>query len=294
MDKKAVIVLKGGISSEREVSLRTGRAVEQALEGLGCQVHSIDVQSVEFTLPEGKDPVFICLHGTFGEDGSLQQTLENADRVYTGSGPEACALAFNKLAAREAFRKAGLKVAAGGAWNTGISPALPFVLKPVADGSSVGVFIIRDEDERAAAAAAAESHGDYMFEEYIEGREVTVGVLENTALPLVEIRPTEGFYDYENKYTPGKTEHLCPAPFDDVTTARIQEAALKAHGALGCEVYSRVDFLVPEAGDPVVLEVNTIPGMTELSLLPEAAAAAGISFPELCSRILDASLEVRG
>jgi len=202
-------------------------------------------------------------------------------------------LAFDKLAAREKFKQAGLRVASGGAWKDEPTPSIPFVLKPVADGSSVGVFIIRNEKDLSAAAEVAENHGNYMFEEFIEGREVTVGILGSTALPLVEIRPVEGFYDYRNKYTQGRAEHTCPASFDDVTTARIQEAALLAHKALGCEVYSRVDFLVPEAGDPVVLEVNTIPGMTELSLLPEAAAAAGTRFPQLCSRILDDSMEVR-
>lgn len=293
MNEKSVIVLKGGTSSEREVSLRTGRAVEEALTGLGMEVHSIDVRSELFSLPSGNAPVFICLHGTFGEDGSLQERLENEGRLYTGSGPEACRLAFNKLAARECFRKAGLRVAAGGAWEAGINPGYPFVLKPVADGSSVGVFIVRDDNDLPEAVAAAEARGEYMFEEWIDGREVTVGVLGSTALPVVEIRPVKGFYNYENKYTEGKTEHLCPAPFDDITTARIQEAALTAHDVTGCEVYSRVDFLVPKTGEPVLLEVNTIPGMTELSLLPEAAAAAGISFPELCSRILNDSLEVR-
>lgn len=293
MEKKWVIVLKGGISSEREVSLKTGRAVEKALDHLGYEVHSIDVLSEDFTLPEGDAPIFICLHGTFGEDGRLQERLEKSGRVYTGSGPEACRRAFDKLAARDLFREAGLRVAAGGIWENKKAPAFPFVLKPVADGSSVGVFIIRSEKDLSAAAEVAETHGRYMFEEYVEGREVTVGILGTSALPLVEIRPVEGFYNYENKYTQGKTEHICPALFDDVTTARIQEAALTAHDVLGCEVYSRVDFLVPEAGDPVVLEVNTIPGMTELSLLPEAAAVAGVPFSELCSRILTDSREVR-
>jgi D-alanine-D-alanine ligase len=292
MSQKNVILLKGGVSSEREVSLQTGAAVAKALRGEGYDVNEIDVTQQDFDLPDGP-PVFICLHGTFGEDGQLQQRLEESGRIFTGSGAAACRLAFDKLLAREAFEKSGIRVAEGGGWYPEMECKLPFVLKPVSDGSSVGVFLVREESERSAAEDAAKAHGSYMVEELITGRELTVGILDGKALPLVEIRPLEGFYDYENKYTTGKSEHLCPAPLDDVTTARVQECALLAHEAVGCEVYSRVDVLLPETGEPVVLEVNTIPGMTALSLLPEAAAAAGISFGALCSRILERSVEVR-
>ncbi len=292
MKQKNVILLKGGISSEREVSLKTGAAVAAALRGEGMEVTEIDVTRADFELPD-QGPVFICLHGTFGEDGQLQKRLEEGGRIFTGSSAAACRLAFNKLLSRDAFEQAGLRVAAGGKWNPEMECKLPFVLKPVADGSSVGVYLIRDEASRAVAEKAAADHGHYMVEELITGRELTVGILDGKALPLVEIRPLQGFYDYENKYTSGKSDHFCPAELDDVTTARVQECALKAHLAVGCEVYSRVDILLPEGGDPVVLEVNTIPGMTELSLLPEAAAAAGISFGELCSRILKLSTELR-
>lgn len=292
MKQKSVIVLKGGTSSEREVSLKTGNAVAHALRQSGYEVTEIDVTSEHFQLPSDA-PVFICLHGTFGEDGQLQSRLEEWNRVYTGSSAEACRLAFDKLLSRDAFVRAGLKVAEGGKWGPEKQCQLPFVLKPVADGSSVGVFLITEESQREAAEAAAHEHGNYMFEELVSGRELTVGILDDKALPLVEVRPVEGFYNYENKYTAGKTEHLCPAPLDDLTTARVQECALKAHESLGCSVYSRVDVLLPETGGPVVLEVNTIPGMTELSLLPEAAAAAGISFEDLCVQILELSKEAR-
>jgi len=287
MNQKNVILLKGGISSEREVSLKTGTAVAEVLRGEGYDVEEIDVDCVDFTLPE-TGQVFICLHGTFGEDGQLQKRLEENGRVFTGSSAAACRLAFNKLLSRDVFEEAGLRIAAGGKWKPEMECKLPFVLKPVADGSSVGVFLIREEDERATAEKAASEHGNYMVEELITGRELTVGILDGKALPLVEIRPLEGFYDYENKYTSGKSEHLCPAPLDDITTARVQQCALQAHESVGW-----VDVLLPENGDPVVLEVNTIPGMTELSLLPEAAAAAGLSFGKLCCRILELSVEAR-
>jgi len=293
MNKKRVILLKGGISSEREVSLRSGGAVETALVSLGWSVRVIDVTEETFCLPEDDAPVFICLHGTFGEDGTLQKRLLDEGRIFTGTGPEGCRCAFNKLEARARFVEAGLRVAAGGVWHPEMVCQVPFVLKPVSDGSSVGVFIVDGEEKREMAESQAAQHGDYLFEERITGREVTVGVLGKRALPVVEVRPQTEFYNYDAKYTPGQTEHLCPAPLDEVTTARLQEVALVAHRSVGCEVVSRVDFILPDSGEPVCLEVNTIPGMTEMSLLPEAAAAAGISFPDLCESILQQSLEVQ-
>lgn len=290
-----ITVLKGGISSEREVSLRSGKAVAAALRTAGCDVEELDVTSADFVLPAAQRVLFIGLHGTFGEDGALQKRLDEAGRKYTGPGAEACRLSFDKLAAREKFQAAGLRVARGGAWTPAVTWAIPYVLKPVADGSSLGVSIVLKPGDEAPARAAAQAFGKpMMVEEFIAGRELTVGILDGRPLPVVEMRPKEGFYDYENKYTAGKTDHLCPAPLDAVTTRAVQEIAAKAYRAVGCRVYARVDVILPADGsEPVVLELNALPGMTDLSLLPEAAAAEGISFPQLCRRIVELSLEAR-
>ncbi|MEM6886017.1 MAG: D-alanine--D-alanine ligase, partial [Verrucomicrobiota bacterium] len=184
MNQKNVILLKGGISSEREVSLKTGAAVAAALHEEGYDVTEIDVERPDFDLPDS-GPIFICLHGTFGEDGQLQKRLEEHGRQFTGSSAAACRLAFNKLLSRDAFEAAGLRVADGGKWKPEMECKLPFVLKPVADGSSVGVFLIHEEDDRAAAEQAASEHGNYMVEELVTGRELTVGILDGKALPLV-------------------------------------------------------------------------------------------------------------
>lgn len=290
-----ITVLKGGISSEREVSLRTGAAVAAALRSLGYSVSELDVTSTDFELPPAEHFLFIGLHGTFGEDGQLQTRLEAEGRRYSGSGPESCRLAFDKLLARERFIRAAVRVARGGAWSPETSWSLPYVLKPVADGSSVGVFVVRSEAEEAPARTAALASGKrMMIEDFIEGRELTVGILDGEPLPVIEMRPKEGFYNYENKYTPGRTEHLCPAPLKEAEREAVQNAAVKAYRAVEAAVYGRVDVILPADGSPpVVLELNSLPGMTDLSLLPEAAAAAGISFPELCRRIVQLSLEAR-
>jgi D-alanine-D-alanine ligase len=292
--KKKITVLKGGISSEREVSLRTGAAVELALRELNFEVIVRDLQSADVDLKEISGPIFICLHGTFGEDGELQSRLEQAGIPFTGSSSHACRLAFDKLAAKEKFIQAGVPTPRGGAWTGTTEWALPCVMKPVAEGSSVGVCLARTPAEwDKAREESLRSGRRMMVEDLITGREVTVGILGDKALPVVEVRTKEGFFDYTNKYTAGRTEHLCPAEFSQQRTEEIQRAALAAHRALGCQVYSRVDVMVPEQGSVQVLEVNTIPGMTEVSLLPDAARAAGIAFPELCRRILDLSLEIR-
>jgi len=290
-----ITVLKGGISSEREVSLRSGEAVARALRQAGCEVEEYDVLAEDFPLPPPGRILFIGLHGTFGEDGAVQKRLDEAGRIYTGPGAEACRLSFDKLVARERFQSAGVRVARGSAWTKDTNWPLPYVLKPVADGSSVGVSMARTEaEEEPARHAAAQFGKPMMVEEYIAGRELTVGLLDGKALPVVELRPHQGFYDYENKYTAGKTDHLCPAPLDESLTQAVQDAAVKSYHAVNCQIYARVDVILPADGSsPVVLELNALPGMTSLSLLPEAAAAAGMSFPELCHRIVELSMEAR-
>ncbi|MDD5262190.1 MAG: D-alanine--D-alanine ligase [Methylacidiphilales bacterium] len=291
---KKIVLLKGGISAEREVSLRTGAAVAAALSSLQYKVSEIDVTARDFKIEAGALAVYICLHGTFGEDGELQSRLEREGLNFTGSGSRACQNAFDKLKTKRLFHEHGVPTPRGGPWKPGEHCPIPCVLKPVSEGSSVGVSIVRLESELApAVAASARLDKPMMAEELVEGREVTVGILGDRALPLVEIRPHSGFFDYRNKYTAGMTEHICPAVFDENTTLAAQEAALAAHAALGCRVYSRVDVIIKPDGSPVVLEVNTIPGMTEISLLPEAARAAGIGFAQLCEKILNLSLEER-
>ncbi|MDX6767683.1 MAG: D-alanine--D-alanine ligase [Candidatus Methylacidiphilales bacterium] len=290
-----ITVLKGGISSEREVSLRSGAAVARALREAGCEVDELDITTVAFDLPAPGRVLFIGLHGTFGEDGMLQRRLDEAGRIYTGPGAEACRLSFDKLLAREKFQQGGVRIARGGAWTPETEWPAPFVLKPVADGSSVGVSIARTDGEVEQAREAAAAFGrPMMVEEFIAGRELTVGLLDGRPLPVVEMRPLEGFYDYTNKYTAGRTQHLCPAPLTPEERASVEAAAAAAYRAVGCSVYARVDVILPDDGSaPVVLELNALPGMTDLSLFPEAAAADGISFPELCRRIVELSLEAR-
>ncbi|MDE1170801.1 MAG: D-alanine--D-alanine ligase [Verrucomicrobium sp.] len=290
-----VAVLKGGPSAEREVSLRTGAACAAALRERGYTVDEIDVAGRDFTLPAGVEFVFISLHGAFGEDGEVQAYLEKHGFPYSGSGVAASRLAIDKEASKEAFRRERIPTPEGVTVGRGDpAPALqpPLVVKPYCEGSSLGMSFVFEEKELAPALDKAFELGERaVVERYIKGRELTVSILGGEALPIVEIAPKEGFYDYTNKYTAGKTDYLCPAPLDAELTRRVQEISLRAHRALGCEVYSRVDIMLDADSNPYVLEVNTIPGMTATSLLPKAAAAAGIPFPELCERILLLSLQ---
>lgn len=294
-----IVVLRGGPSAEREVSLRSGEAVARALRGRGHAVQEIDPVPGRLELPAGTEAVFLALHGTYGEDGTVQAELECLGVPYTGCGVEASRLAFDKVATKERCLAAGVPTARftvltqpGTPWPAGWNP--PVVLKPVCQGSSVGLQFVDDPAGFPAALAAALQHDTrVLMEERIVGRETTVGILEGRALPVVEVRPRAGTYDYRNKYTAGATEYFCPADFDEATTRRIQEAALGAFAAVGGRDYARVDVMVRPDGSPVVLEVNTLPGMTETSLLPKAAAAAGLDFPSLCERMVRLALSRR-
>jgi len=286
----------GGFSAEREVSLRTGAAVAQALRSLRQEVNELDPQNESWSLPPNTDVVFLALHGTYGEDGQVQQRLEELGVPYTGCGPEASRIAFDKVLTKERCLAAGIPTAkflvvnsAGARWPMGWQP--PVVLKPVRQGSSVGLqFVERVADWSTALAEALCHDRQVLLEEKIVGRETTVAILDDQALPVVEVRPRQGAYDYANKYTAGATEYFCPAPFDARVTERIQAAALGAFHAVGGRDYARVDVMVRPDGEPVVLEVNTLPGMTETSLMPKAAAAAGLSYVELCQRMIDLAL----
>lgn len=286
----------GGPSAEREVSLRSGAAVAKALRSLGHTIHELDPKTKNWSLPSGTQVVFLALHGTYGEDGTVQKRLEELGVPYTGCDPEASRIGFDKVLTKERCVAAGVPTAKfivvdapSTPWPRGWSP--PVVLKPVCQGSSVGLqFVERVSDWPQALAESLRYDSKVLVEEKIQGREVTVGILDDTVLPLVEVRPKQGVLDYQNKYTPGATEYFCPAPLDDGTTRKVQNAGLAAFRAIGGRDYARVDVMLRPSGDPVVLEVNTLPGMTETSLLPKAAAAAGIDYPTLCQRMIDLAL----
>jgi len=291
-----VTVMLGGPSAEREVSLRSGAAVVGALRSIRYRVSELDPRDRNWKLPRGTDVVFLALHGTYGEDGTVQGQLDELGVPYTGCDAEASRVAFDKVLTKQRCVEAGVPTArfvvfnsASAPWPRGWNP--PVVLKPVRQGSSVGLqFVDRVADWGKALGEALRYDSEVLMEERITGRETTVGILGDEVLPVVEVRPKQGSYDYNNKYTPGSTEYFCPALFDAARTRRIQEAGHAAFRAVGGRDYGRVDVMVREDGQPIVLEVNTLPGMTETSLLPKAAAAAGLCYEELCRRMVELAL----
>lgn len=296
---KHIAVLKGGPGSERTISHASAAGVVGALRELGAEVIEVDVTGPGFKLPAGIDLVFNIIHGTFGEDGQLQRELEARGLPYTGEGVLGSELAFDKLKSKARFIERGVPTPKFEIVAAGARPIMPppYVIKAPCEGSSVGIFIVKTPAEAAPAIEAAARYAEELLvEEFVEGRELTVGILDNQALPIIEIRPRTGFYDFANKYPfldptgKGAADHYCPAALDEETTRRVQEIALAANAALDLQVYCRVDLLLPKSGQPVVLEINTIPGMTEASLLPEAAKVAGIGYPQLCERIAELSL----
>ena len=294
--KLNITVMLGGPSAEREVSLRSGAAVAKALRSLGHDATELDPRTPDWNLPAGTDVVFLALHGTYGEDGTVQKQLDLLGVPYTGCGAEASRIAFDKVLTKQSCIQAGVPTAKFVTLHLAAEPfplifSAPLVVKPSRQGSSVGLeFVERVEDWPSALASALKFDSEVLVEEKIIGRETTVGILGGKVLPVVEVRPKVGSYDYQNKYTPGNTEYFCPADFDAATTRRIQVAALGAFKAIGGRDYARVDVMVRADGSPVVLEVNTLPGMTETSLLPKAAAAAGLNYAELCQRMIDLAL----
>jgi D-alanine-D-alanine ligase len=311
--KLNITVMLGGPSAEREVSLRSGAAVAKALRSLGHEVQELDPRDESWVLPPKTDVVFLALHGTYGEDGTVQRRLDELGAIYTGCDAESSRIAFDKVLTKKRCVKAKVPTAKFLVvnsekipWPKGWQP--PLVVKPVRQGSSVGLqFVERVEDWQRTLAEALKFDSEVLVEEKIAGRETTVGILAGQPLPIVEVQPKTGSYDYKNKYTAGCTEYFCPAEFDSATTKRIQSAALGAFKAIDGRDYARVDVMVrkveqasslsEQAGclshswEPVVLEVNTLPGMTETSLLPKAAAAAGLNYAQLCQRMVDLALE---
>jgi D-alanine-D-alanine ligase len=295
---KKVAVLMGGPGSERDVSLATGRGVSKALRSLGMEVVEVDVRDENFPLPRDVEIAFNCIHGTFGEDGQLQTILEERGMSYTGDGVEGSRIAFDKILSKEKFLERGVVTPESEVIGAGQRPkmSVPLVVKPARQGSTVGIVIVKNQNALDGALKEAANYDrKLLIEKFVSGRELTIGILGDQALPILEIIPKGGFYDFNTKYpflnpqTGASAEHVCPAKIDAGLTKKIQELALAAFRALGLVVYGRVDVILSDKGEPFVLEVNTIPGMTEASLLPEAAAAAGISYPDLCLRIIELS-----
>lgn len=301
---KTIAVLKGGPGSEREVSLASAKSVCEALESRGAVVVDVDVKDAGFEIPCPVDIAFNVIHGTFGEDGQVQRILERRGIPYTGAGVASSETAFDKILSKKRFIEYSVPTPAfelflvGRSEGIGMEP--PFVMKPPREGSSVGVHIIRDASEVPSALEDVARYDQVvLIEPYVAGKELTVGVLGKRVLPIVHIQPKSGFYDMTNKYPwmsgnqGAGSDYVVPANLSEAVTLKVQEAARRAHEALGIEIYSRVDLLLDAHDQPWVLEANTIPGMTSTSLLPKAAAAVGINFAELCEQITVMSLLLR-
>jgi len=301
MARLKVAVVMGGPGAEREVSIETGAAIVRALNALGHEPRTLDFDRrfVEALREIGPDVVFNALHGTAGEDGTIQGVLEWMNVPYTGSSLAACAVSIDKHLTKKLIAAEGLPTPA---WDTfdltgGTLPLLPgslnlpLVVKPRASGSSAGVQIVRTHEQWSKAMIeAAERTPEVLAEEFCPGREFSCGVLGEEALPVVEIVPSDEFYSYDAKYKPGGSRHLVPAPIDHDLTQRLQTLALSVHRLVGLRDYSRTDFIVSKEGRPTILEINALPGMTPTSLIPDEAAQAGISFEALVERLLQYAL----
>jgi D-alanine-D-alanine ligase len=301
---KRIGVLMGGVSPEREVSLKSGSAVFNALRGRNYDVAAIDVghDICEVVRREGIGIAFLTLHGGYGEDGSIQGLLDVLGIPYTGSGVLASALAMDKEASKKAFLYHKIPVPPFAVISqktvspqlSAITFELPWVVKPAKEGSSIGVSIVKENASVSAAMEKAAGFGERVIvEKYIPGKEIQVGILSDRILGAVEVRPKLEFYSYEAKYTQGLTEYILPPEVHPDIMRNAEKAALSAHTALGCSGATRVDLIVDKEGDPYVLEVNTIPGMTETSLLPKIAALAGLDFPHLIEEILKEAITGR-
>ena len=297
-------VLAGGPSNEREISLRSGRAVYNALLKEGLDAILLDVWDNIYDIIKNNkiDVAFIALHGRFGEDGTVQKMLEDAGIPYTGSGPLASGLAIDKIAAKKIFEDNGIPVPRHTIFSkdkfdikTADKINFPVVVKPQLEGSSIGLSVVREKESLGKALDKAfECGSKILAEEYIDGRELTVSILNDLPLPVIEIVTRRGVYDYGAKYNDPETKYLVPAPIDDKSFKKAQELGMRSHKALGCISFSRVDMMMNKAGGIFVLEVNTIPGMTERSLLPKAARANGLDFGALCIKLVENALSRKG
>ena len=306
MNVGRVAVLAGGPSSEREISLRSGRAVHNALLQEGIDAFFVDVRDNIYDIirSEKMDVAFLALHGRFGEDGTIQNILDSAGINYTGSGAEASRMALDKIASKEIFIKNGIptpgyyvidhKSHLRGRHHAvdRVGGKFPVVVKPQFEGSSIGLSVVKSAADLPAALDKAFEYGaKIMLEEYIEGRELTVGILNDEPLPVIEIIPKAKVYDYKAKYSDPDTQYLVPAPISADEASRARSLGLRSHTALGCRSFSRADMIMDKSGNIFVLEVNTIPGMTERSLLPKAAGAVGVNFNKLCVKLVEDALK---
>ncbi len=299
---KRIGVLMGGRSAERDISLKSGEAVLAALKRQGYEAVAVDVDDrvAETVRSERVDIAFIALHGRGGEDGAIQGLLEVMRIPYTGSGIMASAIGMHKIMTKRLLLHHGVPTprfsvvtrAEGNAKQLPFGFSYPIVVKPATQGSTIGISVARDDQGLAEGLALAFSYDrDVLLEEYIDGKEVTAGVLNHRPLPLIEIAPKDKFYDFKAKYTAGMTDYILPARVEPALYEEIQQFALKAHRFLGCAGASRVDFRIDSSGTPLALEINTCPGMLETSLLPRAAQAAGLSYDQLVEKILADVLE---
>ena len=299
-------VLMGGPSTEREISLKSGNAVYEALRRSGVETVAIDITTdstegnIRLIKSHKVDCAFLALHGRFGEDGQIQGILDSIKIPYTGSGAQASRLAMDKIASLGIFELNGLKVPRYSVlekssyrpdWKTDNGLGFPLVIKPANHGSSIGLSIIDDsKDLNAAVDLALSFDSRAIIQEYIPGREVTVGILDEKVLPVIEIVPKKRFFDFEAKYKAGMTDYIVPAELEEVVAEKVQAVALSAHKLLGCFACSRVDIILKD-NSPFVLEINTIPGFTSTSLLPMAAKKIGIEFEELCLKLVRLAYE---
>lgn len=297
-------ILMGGYSSEREISLKSGKAIDEALNRQGFDAVPLDITDKEegkitsFIREAGLDLAFIALHGHLGEDGTIQSILEELEIPYAGSGVAASRLALDKAAAQDLFRRNNIRVPPhvtflkqNESWDRVLVHELdffPVVVKPACEGSSIGISLVREPESMEEALQKAWQYGEkVLVEQYIQGREMTVGILGQRALPVVEIRSSREFFDFTAKYSQGMSDYIVPAQIPDALALRLQETALKAHRILGCEDISRADFILAPDGVHYILEVNTVPGFTATSLLPKAAKQIGIEFDSLCVRLVE-------
>ena len=298
-----VAVVMGGWAAEREVSLMSGQQVFEALSGAGVDVHPVDAErDVVTVLQQGDfDRAFLILHGRGGEDGHVQGALELAGIPYTGTGVLGSALCMDKMRSKELCSVHGIPVAkaeridsAQAAREAADRIGLPLVIKPILEGSSIGVSMVQRTQQIEPAYRHASEYGAVMMEQCLTGSEITCAVLRHECLPLVSIEPADGFYDYDAKYVSSETLYGCPAKLAPGMSARVQSLALRAFDALGCDGWARVDFMLDTAGEPYFMECNTAPGMTSHSLVPIAAREAGLDFSTLCLEILATSIDTGG
>ena len=284
-----IAILKGGISSEREISLASGSAVATGLIQAGYQVLEIDVVSTEFTLPPEIDAVFIALHGGFGEDGGVQSQLNKMGVPYTGSNPQSSLLSYDKRLSKKLFDASNIPTPTYEILRKGQprTLSLPVVLKPPAQGSTIGISRIFSESAWLASIEEAfQNQDEILVEEYIPGKELTVAIVCDEVLPIIEIQAPDNYYDFDAKYKGTDTKYIVPAVLEKEQTNCLKDLALDVYKVLGCRSLARVDIRLSNEGEPFVLELNSIPGFTQTSLLPLAAKAAGISFSDLCKCIL--------